>query len=118
MYAMVTKELIDIPWSPIFSTLQKYQEYFFSPVWKVTQSDHRYRSIGLVFRKIFRSSSLNAKFRDLFLRVPRSLGDPPYALRPFFKITEFFTRDTKPNEHFFGCKLSSARIAIECSFGR
>ena len=46
-----------------------------------------------------------------------TLGDPVYSLPPFF-VKEFFGWGTILSEQFFGRKLSSGCMVIECSFGR
>ena len=45
------------------------------------------------------------------------LGDPAYLLLSFV-IKEYPDGGTSPAEQFFGYRLSSARMVIECSFGR
>lgn len=45
------------------------------------------------------------------------LGDAAYALKPFL-MKEFPGRGATADQQHFGLMLSSARMAIECSFGR
>ena len=45
------------------------------------------------------------------------LGDPAYPLLPYL-MKEFLAGGNTVQEQFFGYKLSSARMTIECSFGR
>ena len=80
--------------------------------------------------RVFGNSSLNQQFRDGTipkcekeivkgeLPVPISiLGDPTYPLLPF--LMKEFSKGGKDNsERFFDQRLSSARMIIECAFGR
>ena len=80
--------------------------------------------------RIFANSRLNhllkdgkippcpAKIVDNEPEVPTCLlGDPAYPLMPYL-MKEFTTGGQTVEEQFFGYRLSSARMAIECSFGR
>ena len=80
--------------------------------------------------RIFSNSSLNQQFRDgansSFEKVivqgkPHVpiclLGDPAYHLLPFL-MKEFTNGGKNQPEAFFGFHLSSARMVIECAFGR
>ena len=80
--------------------------------------------------RLFSNSSLNFKFRDGTIpacekvivegRPPVPLcilGDPAYPLLPFL-MKEFASSGENEQEQFFGYRLSSARMVIECAFGR
>ena len=45
------------------------------------------------------------------------VGDPAYPLLPYL-MNEFAKGGSTVQEQFFGYKLSSARMIIECAFGR
>ena len=79
---------------------------------------------------IFGNSELNKNLRSgvipLCLRVivqeeqPVSiciLGDPAHPLLPYL-MKEFAKGGSTPHEQFYGYKLFSARMVIECAFGR
>jgi hypothetical protein len=79
---------------------------------------------------MFANSSLNKKLRDGTIPTcPRVivenedpapiciLGDPAYPLLPFL-MEEFAEGGKDAQEQFFGYRLSSARMVVECAFGR
>ena len=79
---------------------------------------------------MFANSALNEMLRDGSIpkceriivegepEVPvRILGDPAYPLLPFL-MKEFSKGGNNSRERFFGQRLSSARMVIECAFGR
>ena len=99
---------------------------------------HKYCSIGVSLKwpgsvhdaRIFSNSSINRKLRNSSISkcekaivqneppVPVCiLGDPAYLLLPFL-MKEFANGEKNQSEQFHGFRLSSARMVIECSFGR
>ena len=100
--------------------------------------DYKYCFIDVVIKwpgsvhdsRIFYNSNLNLLLRNgaippLYKQLtPDSepvpvciLGDPAYPLLPYL-MKEFPASGNTVQEQFFGYKLSSARMTIECSFGR
>ena len=80
--------------------------------------------------RIFANSKLNELMRSGEIpRCPKTivegedsvgiciLGDPAYPLLPFL-LKEFAGGGSNAAEQFFGWRLSSARMVIECAFGR
>ena len=80
--------------------------------------------------RIFGNSELNKKLRSgVIPPCPRVivqeeqpvpiciLGDPGYTLLPYL-MKEFAKGGSTPHEQFYEYKLSSARMVIECAFGR
>ncbi|XP_046862569.1 protein ALP1-like [Xenia sp. Carnegie-2017] len=100
--------------------------------------DFKYRFMYLVIKwpgrvhdaRIFSNSNINRKFRenesfkcqkqivDDEMPVPVCiLGDPAYPLLPFL-MKEFPGGGNSLQQQYFGWRLSSARMVIECAFGR
>ena len=100
--------------------------------------DYRYCFTDVVIKwpgsvhdaRIFTNSDLNAKFEDGTIpayckeivegEIPVPvciLGDPAYPLLQFL-MKEYPDGETSLAEQFFGYRLSSARMVIECTFGR
>ena len=80
--------------------------------------------------RIFSNSKLNTMFREGVVpdcskiiveeKLPILiciLGDPAYPLLPYI-MKEFANGGKKVKEQFFGYRLSSTRMVIECVFGR
>ena len=80
--------------------------------------------------RVFSNSSINRKLRNSSISkcekvivqneppVPVCIfGDPAYQLLPFL-MKEFANGGKNQSEQFYGFRLSSARMVIECSFGR
>ena len=100
--------------------------------------DYRYCFTDVVIKwpgsvhdaRIFTNSDLNKKFRDGTIpqcskvivkdEIPVPvclLGDPAYPLF-LYLMKEYPGGGTTPEQQFFGYRMSSARMTIECSFGR
>ena len=100
--------------------------------------DFKYRFMDVVIKwpgsvhdaRIFSNSNINRKFRenesfkcqkqivDDEMPVPVCiLGDPAYPLLPFL-MKEFPGSGNSVQQQYFGWRLSSARMVIECAFGR
>ena len=99
--------------------------------------DYSYRFFDIVKKwpgsmcaRIFANSSLNEAMRNGIIHkcekvtVPSEdpvliciLRDTAYPLLPFL-MAEYATGGKSPDEKLFGFRLSSARMVIECPFGR
>lgn len=80
--------------------------------------------------RVFTNSYLNAALHDNIIPpcpahiLPDEppvrvciLGDPAYPLMPYL-MKEFSAGGRTPQEQYYGYRLSSARMTIECAFGR
>ena len=80
--------------------------------------------------RVFANSSINELLRNGTIpRCPKVivdgeeavpiclLGDPAYPLLPYL-MKEFAKGGSTEKEQFFGYRLSSARMVVECAFGR
>ena len=118
---------------------------FYNLLWKghftlncQAATDYSYRFFDVVIKwpgsvpdaRIFANSSLNEAMQNGIIPkcekfiVPSEdpvpiciLGDPAYPLPPFL-MKKYANGGKTPDEQFFGFRLSSARMLIECAFGR
>ena len=80
--------------------------------------------------RVFSNSAINQKLRDGRIQQCKKaivegerkvaiclLGDLAYPLLPFL-MKEFAKGGSTPQEQFFGYCLFSARMVVECAFGR
>ena len=127
---------------PIKKTVENPTDYInrkgrYTLNWQVV-TDHQYCFVDVNIMwpgsvhdaRMFSNSSLNQEFRDGTIPPCQRiivegkpavlvciLGDSAYPLLPFL-MKEFAHGGKNEREQFFGYRLSSSRMVIECAFGR